>query len=85
MDSQQPEKPNSKKRQRPWQHAVAAGMVSGAVSRFVSAPFDLVKIRFQLQTAPIARSGGGLYASLFQAFRSIYKEEGLRTFWRCVI
>jgi hypothetical protein len=59
-------------------------MLAGAVSRFVAAPLDLVKIRFQLQAAPIAQTAGGLYKGVVQACRSIYAEEGIRTFWRLV-
>ncbi|KAL3665877.1 hypothetical protein V7S43_009301 [Phytophthora oleae] len=60
-----------------------AGAVSGGVTRLVAAPLDLLKIRFQVQPAPIA--GGqaeAKYANLLQAVRSIYAEEGLRSFWR---
>eukprot|EP00644_Phytophthora_capsici_P002381 jgi/Phyca11/563022/estExt2_Genewise1.C_PHYCAscaffold_110062 len=63
--------------------AAFAGAVSGGVTRLIAAPLDLLKIRFQVQPAPIA--GGhaeAKYANLLQAVRSIYAEEGLRSFWR---
>jgi solute carrier family 25 thiamine pyrophosphate transporter 19 len=74
-----------RRRQRPVWHNVVSGMVAGAVSRFVAAPLDLVKIRFQLQAAPIAQTSGGLYKGVVQACQSIYAEEGIRTFWRLVV
>ncbi|KAG2787444.1 hypothetical protein JG687_00008049 [Phytophthora cactorum] len=63
--------------------AAFAGAVSGAVTRLVAAPLDLLKIRFQVQPAPIANGHvEAKYAGLLQAVRSIYAEEGLRSFWR---
>ncbi|KUF75673.1 Mitochondrial Carrier (MC) Family [Phytophthora nicotianae] len=63
--------------------AALAGAVSGGMTRLVAAPLDLLKIRFQVQPAPIT---SGLieakYVGLLQAVRSIYAEEGLRSFWR---
>ncbi|KAK1946472.1 Mitochondrial thiamine diphosphate carrier 1 [Phytophthora citrophthora] len=63
--------------------AAFAGAVSGGVTRLVAAPLDLLKIRFQVQPTPVA--GGhaeAKYANILQAVRSIYAEEGLRSFWR---
>ncbi|CAI5727079.1 unnamed protein product [Hyaloperonospora brassicae] len=64
--------------------AAVAGAVSGGVTRLVAAPFDLLKIRFQVQPTPsVTRQHLQLkYVGLLQAVRSIYAEEGLRTFWR---
>ncbi|KAG7380904.1 hypothetical protein PHYPSEUDO_006674 [Phytophthora pseudosyringae] len=63
--------------------AALAGAVSGGVTRLVAAPLDLLKIRFQVQPAPIASGHAETkYAGLLQAVRSIYAEEGLRSFWR---
>ncbi|KAL4147072.1 hypothetical protein PRNP1_010828 [Phytophthora ramorum] len=59
--------------------AAIAGAVSGGATRLVAAPLDLLKIRFQVQP------GGHTevkYTGLLQAVRSIYAEEGLRSFWR---
>ncbi|KAG7397568.1 hypothetical protein PHYBOEH_000501 [Phytophthora boehmeriae] len=63
--------------------AALAGAVSGGVTRLVAAPLDLIKIRFQVQPAPIANGhAAAKYSGLLQAVRSIYAEEGLRSFWR---
>ncbi len=35
--------------------SVVAGAVSGAVTRLLVSPLDLIKIRFQLQIEPIAK------------------------------
>jgi solute carrier family 25 thiamine pyrophosphate transporter 19 len=49
----------------------------------IAAPLDLLKIRFQVQPAPIADGhANAKYGSLLQAVRSIYAEEGIRSFWR---
>ena len=57
-----------------WQ-SLAAGAVSGALSRLVTAPFDVAKVRLQL--AP-----KGKYRSLRNTLRSIYSEEGAVGLWR---
>lgn len=69
-----------------------AGAVSGAVSRFIVGPLDVVKIRFQVQLEPIRETGAAVlrqnhqlhskYTSLRQAFLMILKEEGVRGLWR---
>ncbi|MEN2495528.1 MAG: hypothetical protein MHMPM18_000141 [Marteilia pararefringens] len=65
---------------------VICGAIAGAFSRLVTNPFDLVKIRFQVQAEPIselgAKSLNSKYTSLTQAFRSIYKEEGFRGYYK---
>ncbi|OAD58648.1 Mitochondrial thiamine pyrophosphate carrier [Eufriesea mexicana] len=62
-------------------HAVA-GATSGFVTRFLCQPFDVVKIRFQLQVEPIANHHVSKYRSLLQAFYIIFKEEGIFAFWK---
>ncbi|RLN47509.1 hypothetical protein BBJ29_000622 [Phytophthora kernoviae] len=63
--------------------AAFAGAVSGGVTRLVAAPLDLIKIRFQVQPRLIASGHAEVkYSGLLQAVRSIYAEEGLRSFWR---
>lgn len=52
-----------------WQNAVS-GATAGVVARFVIAPLDVVKIRFQLQTDK-------KYTSVLQSLRLIVKEEGI--------
>eukprot|EP00297_Palpitomonas_bilix_P009955 CAMPEP_0113875920 /NCGR_PEP_ID=MMETSP0780_2-20120614/5199_1 /TAXON_ID=652834 /ORGANISM="Palpitomonas bilix" /LENGTH=275 /DNA_ID=CAMNT_0000861941 /DNA_START=238 /DNA_END=1066 /DNA_ORIENTATION=+ /assembly_acc=CAM_ASM_000599 len=64
--------------------SLAAGSFSGGVSRFVAAPFDVLKIRFQVQIEPLARAATSVpkYTGLGQAARTILKEEGVKGFWR---
>lgn len=56
---------------------VIAGAFAGAIARLVSAPFDVMKIRFQLQSADNAK-----YTSMAQGFRSMVKEEGIYSLWK---
>ncbi|XP_068146214.1 mitochondrial thiamine pyrophosphate carrier [Drosophila tropicalis] len=59
------------------------GGVAGACTRFVCQPFDVLKIRFQLQVEPVKGSHeSSKYRGMLQALSSIYKEEGLRGVWR---
>lgn len=60
------------------QSAIAGG-ISGAFTRALAQPLDVLKIRFQLQLEPI--KSGSKYSSILQAFRSIIKEEGVSTLW----
>ncbi|CAK1550616.1 unnamed protein product [Leptosia nina] len=60
------------------QSAIAGG-ISGAVTRAIAQPLDVLKIRFQLQFEPI--SNGSKYSSLLQAVTSIVKEEGISALW----
>ncbi|CAN0218918.1 unnamed protein product, partial [Scytosiphon promiscuus] len=55
-----------------------AGATAGAVSRVLTAPFDVAKIRFQLDHGATRRYRSSVWA----AMRSIYGEEGLVTLWR---
>lgn len=54
-----------------------AGAFAGIVARLVSAPFDVIKIRFQLQD-PVNPK----YRSLVQAFSTVVREEGLFSLWK---
>lgn len=56
-----------------------AGGAAGAVTRAIIQPFDVLKIRFQLQVEPIKH--GSKYASVLQATSSIIREEGISTLW----
>ena len=56
---------------------VVAGAVAGASARLFTAPFDVLKIRFQLQFADKVK-----YTSLLQAFSTVVKEEGLMGLWK---
>lgn len=59
--------------------AAFAGGASGAFTRAVAQPLDVLKIRFQLQLEPIGK--GSKYSSVLQAIGSIVKEEGVSTLW----
>jgi solute carrier family 25 folate transporter 32 len=59
-----------------------AGLSGGVVSSLILHPFDLVKIRFQVTETKSSIQNTSLpyrphYTSLFDAFRSIYREKGL--------
>lgn len=54
-----------------------AGAVSGAVARLVTAPLDVIKIRFQLQISEHI-----VYTSSYHALRTIIAEEGIRSLWK---
>ncbi|KAM7485102.1 hypothetical protein LguiA_001111 [Lonicera macranthoides] len=68
----------------------SAGAISGAVSRTVTSPLDVIKIRFQVQLEPTSSwalirndmYGTSKYTGMLQATKDIFREEGLRGFWR---
>ena len=76
--------------------AAIAGVISALVCRFTVAPLDLLKIRFQLQHAPVgspvmvealagpppAPHHGRTYTSKAQAIKRIWTEEGVTALWR---
>eukprot|EP01116_Phalansterium_solitarium_P021872 TRINITY_DN7000_c0_g1_i1.p1 TRINITY_DN7000_c0_g1~~TRINITY_DN7000_c0_g1_i1.p1 ORF type:complete len:303 (-),score=69.34 TRINITY_DN7000_c0_g1_i1:279-1187(-) len=73
-------------KQRPSDEFLAGG-ISGAITRFLVAPLDVVKIRLQLQTESLRTGGhpGGAspkYAGVAQALRTIATEEGLKALWK---
>ena len=55
--------------------AAFGGAVAGFIARMTAAPFDVVKIRLQLNQA-VTRP------SLLVTMKNIYKEEGIKTFFR---
>uniref|UniRef100_A0ACD5XCV9 Uncharacterized protein n=1 Tax=Avena sativa TaxID=4498 RepID=A0ACD5XCV9_AVESA len=67
-----------------------AGAISGGISRTVTSPLDVIKIRFQVQLEPTASwgllrkdvYGPSKYTGLLQASKDILREEGLPGFWR---
>ena len=57
------------------------------MSRLLTAPFDVIKIRFQLQVGSIAKATERqrlAYGSVWGALRKVAREEGLLGLWRCV-
>ncbi|KAL4576261.1 hypothetical protein LXL04_012352 [Taraxacum kok-saghyz] len=67
-----------------------AGSISGAISRTVTSPLDVIKIRFQVQLEPTTSFallsknvyGASKYTGMAQASKDIFREEGLSGFWR---
>nr|XP_020472077.1 mitochondrial thiamine pyrophosphate carrier [Monopterus albus]XP_020472078.1 mitochondrial thiamine pyrophosphate carrier [Monopterus albus] len=65
------------------EEAALAGSAAGMVTRALISPFDVVKIRFQLQIERVsAQRPEGKYRGIVQAFRCIHSEEGLTAFWK---
>ncbi|MED6159971.1 hypothetical protein PIB30_047130 [Stylosanthes scabra] len=68
----------------------SAGAISGAISRTVTSPLDVIKIRFQVQLEPTSSwtllrkeiSAPSKYTGMLQACKDIFREEGIRGFWR---
>jgi solute carrier family 25 thiamine pyrophosphate transporter 19 len=56
--------------------AVAGGIAGGA-ARLLTSPFDVLKIRFQLQSHETPK-----YKSMFHALNTIIKEEGVFALWK---
>ncbi|KAL1128910.1 hypothetical protein AAG570_013444 [Ranatra chinensis] len=64
------------------EHAVA-GAMGGFITRALTQPFDVVKIRFQLQVEPLSRkSVDSKYTGVIQAMRTILREEGVIGLWK---
>ncbi|KAJ8766402.1 hypothetical protein K2173_022461 [Erythroxylum novogranatense] len=67
-----------------------AGATAGGVSRTVTSPLDVIKIRFQVQLEPTSSwallhknvHGPSKYTGMLQATKDIFREEGLPGFWR---
>lgn len=59
-----------------------AGATAGGLTRAISQPLDVIKIRFQLQVEPIKQLPGAKYWGVTQAFRQIIHEEGVRALWK---
>ncbi|KAL3812870.1 hypothetical protein ACJIZ3_014138 [Penstemon smallii] len=67
-----------------------AGAISGGISRTVTSPLDVIKIRFQVQLEPTTQwallrrdaYGPSKYTGMLQATKDIFREEGLAGFWR---
>ncbi|CAG9782069.1 unnamed protein product [Diatraea saccharalis] len=55
-----------------------AGCFSGVLTRFITQPLDVVKVRQQLQPKIIVRCK----KRMFSTTRKIFKEEGIKAFWQ---
>ncbi|XP_054463383.1 mitochondrial thiamine pyrophosphate carrier [Anoplopoma fimbria] len=65
------------------EEAALSGSAAGMVTRVLISPFDVIKIRFQLQIERVSsQRPEGKYRGIFQASRCIYSEEGLSAFWK---
>jgi solute carrier family 25 (mitochondrial thiamine pyrophosphate transporter), member 19 len=67
---------------------ILAGGVAGLVSRFCTAPLDVVKIRLQLQTHslsdPLSHQGvkGPVYKGILPTLKTIISQEGVTGLWK---
>ncbi|XP_053675940.1 mitochondrial thiamine pyrophosphate carrier-like [Anopheles nili] len=60
-----------------------AGGFAGCITRFICQPLDVLKIRFQLQVEPLSEQHvTSKYRTIVQSTRLVYREEGLRAFWK---
>ncbi|XP_032065339.1 mitochondrial thiamine pyrophosphate carrier [Thamnophis elegans] len=61
----------------------AAGSASGLVTRAMIGPFDVLKIRFQLQIEQLSsKNPHAKYHGIWQAAGKIFQEEGVTAFWK---
>jgi solute carrier family 25 thiamine pyrophosphate transporter 19 len=65
-----------------WKNALS-GSIAGVCSRFVVAPLDVIKIRLQLDTAPIY-SETTKYPSITNLTKKLLFQEGFRSFWKVI-
>ena len=62
---------------------ILAGGISGVLARLVSTPFDVLKIRFQLQIEPIGKKNvHSKYTGVLQCLKTVIREEGLLALWK---
>lgn len=72
---------NASKRLTDSEYAIA-GAAAGGLTRALTQPLDVIKIRFQLQVEPLKQLPNVKYWSVSQAFQRIISEEGLGALWK---
>ena len=76
--------PNLPKSEIPIVKKIVAGATAGAGASFLANPTDLIKIRMQVDGMAGNSAGGPRYKGLFDAFRTIIREEGVLGLWKGV-
>jgi len=77
---------NAADHRKTWFTNSAAGACSGIFTRTVCQPFDVLKIRFQLQVEPLSKnSKNSTYKSISQSISLILREEGVNALWKGLI
>lgn len=66
----------------PLSKIALSGATSGFLTRALCQPFDVVKIRLQLQVEPVSNVSTAKYKSLVQTVSLICREEGVRALWK---
>ncbi len=69
----------------PTVHTLAAGALAGSIGQTVAYPIDLVRRRLQVQTVSsnmAAQQHIEHYGGMWDAFRKIYRQEGIAGFYR---
>ena len=56
--------------------------VVGCVEELIMHPLDLIKTRFQLQSSSLSPSDPHHYSGVRDCMAKMYKQEGLRSFWK---
>lgn len=61
---------------------IASAITTGAIGISVAQPTDVVKVRMQAQSRGGAGNGGVFYNSSMDAYRTIYRTEGVAGLWK---
>ncbi|XP_046445109.1 mitochondrial thiamine pyrophosphate carrier-like isoform X2 [Daphnia pulex] len=60
-----------------------SGAIGGSLTRAMCQPFDVLKIRFQVQIEPISKANSSaVYRGIFQGLQHIVKSEGWTALWK---